>query len=461
MAHPQFRDAQVDRLLVGRRKWITDEGARHCADDPVGAFLARVSIKGTADGGELDATVKAAEGVHAPEEHSSMLLGIYMEALGLITPSVFISLLPVDLPSWDVLYGPHWGTYAVISRLLKANDVSDEDTVQSCITTLLSRRSRAGSWYGDVLLTSAAVLALSRLNRAANVQLAARVWLLDVTKSTPVDSGLPVVRGLDTWDTALVLWALLASDVSAPFVHGGLEWLASKSVSGEAGDIAWSWSEESNVICCDTSSLACAAFARGDVRNVSVEAKRQSCIELLRSVRDENHRWPTFIYGQAGLHHCPVISARCVATLGLSGSSRRLAADRILGDVADSAWTSEWFTEGAITEGLVLFHLASSCVDSSSAGRKVGEHVLALSKHVEESGVEAVSAVILALSEGARYGLIDASSAEAARRRLVGYLLAQEDGGRWGARSIGVFGFGRRYGDSMFATALAFRALCL
>ena len=459
--HPEFRDARVDRLLSGLRKWITAEAILHAADDPVGAFLARVSIACTMEVGELDATLSAAKVVHAPEEHSSMLLGVYAEALGLITPSVFTSLLPIDLASWDLVYGPHWGTYAVIAMLLKANDVNDEERVQSCITSLLSRRSRAGSWYGDVLLTSAAVLALGRVKRAANVRLAARVWLLDVARSAPANSGLPVVRGLDTWDTALVLWALLASDVSAPFVSGGLEWLAKKSVKGEGTDVAWSWSEESDVICCDTSSLACAALARGEVRNVNTEAKRRSCIDLLRSVRDENHRWPTFIYGQARLHNCPVISARCVATLGLSSSFRRDAADRILGDVAHEGWTSEWFTGRAITEGLVLFHLASSCANGSSAGREVAEHVLALSEHVEESGVEAASAVILAVSEGARYGFIDLVTAEAVRRRLVGYLLSQEDGGRWSARSVGIFGFGRRYGDNLFASALAFRALCL
>jgi hypothetical protein len=109
----------------------------------------------------------------------------------------------------------------------------------------------------------------------------------------------------------------------------------------------------------------------------------------------------------------------------------------------------------------VFFHLASSCVHGSSAGRKVAESILALSDHVEERGVEAVSAVILALSEAARYGFIDKAPAETASRRLVGYLLSQEDEGCWSARPIGVFGFGRHYGDSMFATALAFRALCL
>jgi hypothetical protein len=189
-----------------------------------------------------------------------------------------------------------------------------------------------------------------------------------------------------------------------------------------------------------------------------IEATYRSCMKMLSSSHGAQlYKWPTFIDGENKIQDCPIISARCVALLDISGVGRREAANKILYDVAYSGWQSQWFSDQPITEGFVLYYLSALCDEDCAAAFE-------LVKHLREFGqsdrlrVEAAAAALMGLKEAKRCLNLDFAD-DRSIMKLSRFLLDREEDGHWKPSRVGVFGFGRSYGDPVFSTALAFLAL--
>lgn len=422
--------------------------------DPVGYSIARIALTGGFTEEEFNETVILAKEIHQVDENAPMLLGLVAGVMRMFPFEKIQQTFPQDMDGWKNQYGSHWECYAVLARLLKSMSIANQMDIDLFSQALLKARSPGGSWHGDVMLTSLILLCFDNLKIFETKKADGRAWLLDVTREHP--TGLPVIRSLEIWDTGLVLSALASWNSAHSIIEHGVEWLALRSKKTK-GSNAWSWSEEAQIICCDTSSLVCSVLSSMQIENCEIETTIRSCVNLLALHTNQSHQCPTFIDGTRGIDNCPIVSARCMALLSNSGLRRQVAANQIISDVVNQRWFSPWFSDMAITQGLVLYYLAPFCDTDMSEVLQLIESL----SHVHETkdvGSEAVASALLGLSHVSRYTDI-MDNGRSATRQLSKILLAREVLGEWAPSRIGVFGFGRKYADHMFSTTMSFKAL--
>jgi hypothetical protein len=426
--------------------WLATELRKPDLNDPVGQALAQIALSSDVSAINIQSLLADINQVHDEDEHAPMILGLLGYLTQELAPEVAISLLPDDLTLWEARYGAHWATYAHIGDLIKSFEA--KENIDQHARKLIEARNSVGSWYDDVLLTSLAALALKRIDYGRTAYIAAETWIKSLTRKN--FSGLPLISGLEVWDTGWVLNALIQLGGSPDAIEQGTEWLARKSL--RSPNPAWSWSERGRLICCDTSSLVCYVLQRVRVEDVRVERTLRGCLNILSNVRNQ-HRWPTFVTQQF-IHYCPIVSSRCIAVLNLSGLNKQEASNAVLEDVANAQITSEWFTDPAITEGLVLAFLSPFCDRDSQAAITIMRRIIERVSQINTLTIEGSASALLGLKE-AKYYLSSSLDVGDSIKALSTHLIHRHQLGYWEPSKVGVFGFGRRYKDKLFATSLA------
>lgn len=429
--------------------WMTRAVAEHPNTDFIGQALFRIAIEDQIEECEI---VKW-HGDADAQGNAGLLITILGCLSRKIRKEVALQMLPRNTHDWDLRYGPHWGTYAIVTELIRAW-LNDQDT-ETLARQLSDRRSiTMGSWYGDVLLTSAAALTLNRLDRYWTTQFASVTWMLNLMAG--YSDGVPVVSGLEVWDTSWALAAILPLDVSPIAKNRAIDWLQKMFIKSVGG---WSWSEESNVVCCDSSSVACCTLQQARKRNVFVEATICRCKDMLHEAMLPDHFWPTFhVSSESKIHPCPIISARCNTLMDNSSINHSDAANAVLNAVATRGQSSEWFCDPIVTQGLTLWYLARFSGSNSLSGLCIATR---LTTRVLDGSMPIESAACAALGlEAATTYLEPDEYTQKAILKLYELLLgSQHYDGSWQPSKIGVFGFGRSYSDDIFTTALVTIAL--
>lgn len=439
-----------DESTIDLRNWLTAELTKPGLNDPVGRSLAEMSLGSSAPTTNMQSLLANIDQLYSREEHTPMLLGLLGYLTGRVPTDTALGLLPDDLNQWEEKYGTHWATYALIGNIIKRSEVGEN--VDQYARELVRARNSVGSWYDDVLLTSLAALVLKRIDYGRTAYIAAKTWIRSLIRKRR--SGIPLISGLEVWDTGWVLNALIQLGGSPNVIEQGTEWLARRSLRPPI--TAWSWSERGKLICCDTSSLVCYVLQRVRVEDVRVESTLRSCLNILSSVQDQ-HRWPTFVTREF-IHYCPIVSSRCISVLNLSGVNKQEASNAVLEDVANAEITSEWFTDPAITEGLVLAFLAPYCDRDSPAAITIMKRIIESASTADALSTEGVASALLGLKE-AKYYLSHDLEIEKSIKELSAQLVHRHQLGYWEPSDVGVFGFGRRYKDIFFVTSLAAIAL--
>lgn len=397
-----------------------------------------------------------------PGEHQSMLAALFALCLGRLPLHAVRRYLPDDPVAWGQAYGPHWDCYALLGRLLVAQlphgEALDrgelkEDAGEHYLE-LIRRRADNGSWYEDVSLTALIGLAFTRLGLFQVRVHDAAIWMM--READRHGAGLPLFGGLTVWDTAWATRALQDEMEDSETVRAAIDWLVSVGVRrGFEGE--WSWSTGIALTCFDSSSLACEVLLRTPLKDVRPVSAMEAGLERLEAVRD-GFRYPTFAPEGRGIQYCPIISARVVRLLQEREGHARPEVEAILDRVVNDGWISEWFADPAVSRGLVLAYLAAFCPPRLRSARLLTERIAAQAPH----SAEGAAAMLLGLAAAERNLQLSQANREACARqvrRLIDDLIARRSNHHWKGERIGTFGFGRRYADPVFATALAVRAL--
>lgn len=444
-------DRSVAKVTSHLHEWLENNSSEH---DLMGHTLTTIALDGYMDDHIFCQLADSVTAAYAIEDHPTLPIAITALLANKISPSTAIDYFPDNIDLWDEKYGPHWGTYSLVAKILRAKYIGSEQELMGYVHDLCSRKSDTGSWFGDVILTSVSALTLKSVNLNWSHWKDAVAWI----NSLAMDGGrgLPLIKGLDVWDTGWVTLTLLRLGGPLYTLKHSIEWLL-KCQQEETG--AWSWSEEGKLICCDSSSLICSVLKAAQIKDVRVESALQRCLSLLHAAHNNTYNWPTFIAGNSRFHPCPIISSRCIGLLDLSGVNRQSAANFLLAEISSNTTTSMWFSDQLITKGLVLAYIASLCTPNSTDAQKL---VNELSEHsIDDCGlsVEAASSILLGLLEAQRYLQLD-HRFDNKIKILVNFIIStQEEAGYWKGSSIGVFGFGRFYSNDLFATSLATNAL--
>jgi hypothetical protein len=429
-------------------KWIRINGDQLVKGDSLDQLLITSLLEPHCEHGKRMIQTAVENATH-PSAPLAALFGCLVE---MTLPSSVDAILPKGYKEWRDLYGPHWAIYALLGDILRA-DESGCTEVELLLRQLVLQRSSTGCWHGDVILTSAAVLVLRHLNRDWSTQMDATTWLSNLAGKRT--DGMPLVSGLEIWDTAWALDAIMQEDIPVVMVEQGAEWLARchRTLDTLHG---WSWSEEGTMICCDSTSLVCNTLRQARVKDVYVEAILMCSIKSLESLCIDGYRWPTFVDRDKGLHPCPIISSRCLSLSTQKHINLRSSSERILSDVFTNAWISEWFSERTITQGLVLSNLAGlGGFDQAAMAHSISE----VSDDVLQGRitVEGAAAMLLGLTS---LRSDTPSVYDQQIKTLKDFLiLSRSSCDMWKAAPIGYFGFGRCYSDDIFTTSLATIAL--
>ena len=429
--------------------------------DPVGYALCQIALTEKITEVEFAEAVLQAEKVHPSTENANMLLAIVVAVTKSLPYEKICASIPRDLENWCERHGSHWGCYGHLALLLELGSNTEQNGKPRQVANKLLESQSSGNWHGDVILTCLVLLSFNNAALFETKVAEGQVWLVDLAREYLASDGpvgLPVVRGLELWDTGLVLSALTPWDPARSLVRRGGDWLARHCLVKFENNQAWSWSEESRMVCCDTSSLACSVLAKIRFENCEVESSIRSCTHFLEKCASSTYRFPTFVDGNQVIEECPIISGRCVALLNLPSTNRKAAANLIVTDVFSGGWRSPWFSDEAITYGLVLYYLSPFCDNFAGTAVECLVGKLANVSTNSEASTEALSAALMGLTQARRYFPLSDESNKAISN-LSRILLSRETSGKWEPSSIGIFGFGRRYGDPLFAASLAFTAL--
>ncbi len=447
--------------MAGNLRAAAAEMNTRPARDPAGHAALLISNDAFNEA-ELALTLKRMRRVRQTDENQPMLVALMALACGRVNLDCAAASIPEDLEVWDQVYGSHWGCYALLTRLIVAQLESDgtlsagaltDETSAHC-NELLRRRSDNGSWFEDVLLTSLVGVVFNRLGLFSVPMAETANWTIAEARRRV--GGLAIIFGLPVWDTAWSVRALQSLIPDDEIPRRGLNWLVRHAnVSGIEGE--WSWSTGLAMGCFDTTSLVCEALHSAQLKDVRIASSLDAGLARLRSV-GVGHQYPTFL-GCDGepIHFCPIISARVVSLLQRHEGQTRPEAETILDDVANG-WISEWFSDPAITQGLVLSYLGPFCIPSLRSAKALARSLAAN----PPASIEGAGASLLGLVSALRnlHLAIDVRKrCESRIRDLVDYLVARRSDHHWSGDLTGMFGFGRRYGDPIFATALALQAL--
>ena len=393
--------------------------------------------------------------VHASSEEFLLWLA-YLVQQGL-TDETQNQLTSIGLPSveeWRELYGAHWSVYALAARLLVAHKTGNQGEVDLCAQELVDVYSDTGSWFGDSLLTSVCVLALAQADRQRTFWHGAVLWLIETASEC---EGMPVVRSLDVWHTALAIEILHYSGTDTA---ASVLWLQRRCID-DGVRTGWSWSSESKCLCLDSTStilhairaleikerrVALCAHAAGDTLSASVYTDAAGVRTM-----------PTFLGQDTGIDPCPIVLSRSLTLLPLDPADRRAWALQIVQRVADGE-VSPWFSAPCITKGLVLWHIGSYLPTDVVPTQKLVAELVAEAGHLQDGDNVMGGSILLGLL-GSKHCVSAAAGRNETMERLVDRILASAGDGEWTGEAVGVFGFGRTYRDNHLATVLSLRSL--
>jgi len=359
-----------------------------------------------------------------------------------------------SVDKWQCDYGEHWATYASSAELLVAHLEGHRDIVDRQAHRLKAVRAKTGSWFGDCLLTSACALALARANRQRMYWHGAALWLVEAATEL---NGLPLVRSLDVWHTALTMEMLHYAGIDCT---SSALWLQAQCVA--AGDqVGWSWSSESSCICLDSTSTAVHALRALEMRDLPVERCLRQGMRSLAQALCVDHNgmpsMPTFLGGDTAIDPCPIVLSRAITLIPLEPKVRRRFAEHIA-DLVASGEVSPWFSCSSITKGLVLWHIGPYLPMDTAAAKQLVEELIEKTQQIVDGQNVSAGSVLLGLM-GSRHCTSHTTAREAAIERLVNVILANAIDGEWAGERVSVYGFGRQYCDDHLATVLALRSL--
>jgi hypothetical protein len=429
--------------------------------DPLGKLVFRIVQNGISEP-QILRQLENLRSKSEAHEHQPMLAALLIIALGTLPLMQVRRYLASNLDRWAGDYGPHWECYALLAQLFVAQLPTggtlqpSELTVDAKVLAnrLLGRRANNGSWYEDVILTSLVGIAFARLGLLSVPLDDAAIWLAREIRKRP--AGLSLVSGLPVWGTAWATQALQDYLPDSKVVRRSLTWLVGRAtVSGVEGE--WSWSTGLSLTCYDTSSTVCEVLHAAEIKDVRLASAMEAGLRTLGLVRNQ-YRYPTFAPAGVAIHYCPIISARVTSLLQERAGHVLAEGEAILANVVNHNWISEWFSDPAISRGLVLSYLGSFCKPSLRTAKLLTESV---AKEAPTS-MEGAAAMILGLHAAQRnlhLSVRTRARCERQNRFLVDYLIGRRSEHHWVGDKVGVFGFGRLYADPVFATAIALRAL--
>ncbi|MGA7675295.1 MAG: potassium channel family protein [Rhizomicrobium sp.] len=418
---------------------------------------------------DLEAALSRIAATTDPEHHCTMIVSILGLLAGVTSVGPVRQHFPSDPEQWREAYGPHWNCYALVARIaLGQSDLAtrskrwaSSSTSRRCIDELHNLRGHDGSWYNDTLLTSLIGMLFCRLGIHRKDRSRAARWIR--LKARSAQGGLPIFDTPRVWDTAWIIAALLTLIGESKITRDGIQWIINarcehKKCPDKIGETRlWSWSDTSELACHDTTSLVCDVLRQAVIRDVAVDSVAKA-VELELDRASHGHRWSTFDKGPRQIHQCPVISARCTRINHARHGNFQDTAESILTDVLTKNWTSCWHTDPAISDGLTLYYLAQVVWPTS-------QNMAAMVRRLCDNpitSVEGASAMVLGLLESTNSMATQSDltdTALAKTRELTDYIVSRTQNHFWSGDQVGVFGFGRRYADSAFATSLALLAL--
>ncbi len=436
--------------------WIDQQCALKSLDSVGREIAAICALDRLYSEDEAVALIARARQYHGDEDHAAFFATLCAAAVGALSPLQID--VPADSEEWQSKYGEHWHSYVLLARILIASARHDEQAVNHDCALLLKRRTRDGGWYGDVLLTSLACLSLLLVGLYRRMVIDAAVFLLGAVRVE--GCGASVVSGLEMWDSGWAIIALLHTGYRGENLHHAARWLVANRVSiGQHR--AWSWSKSGGMFCGDTTSLAVEALRAARLHDVRLEAALIQGSALLEVTRQGGSKFFTFYEAGSSMHACPIISARSIASLDIESLDQATAARQVLEEVAQNQWLSEWFSDAAITEGLVLHYLAEFCDPANPDAIGIAQKLAAATAAKNIASIEGGAAALLGLLAARRHLGVSEDLQSPIRELSNRLLAAQLRDGSWEPSGVGVFGFGRHYGDRVFTTSICTIALAI
>lgn len=290
------------------------------------------------------------------------------------------------------------------------------------------------------------------------------------------DGSWPIDRDLETFDTAMTVFAFTEAGLPVPGGPSVRGWLKGRQftescfpTSAPPGGWAWAmpagWPE-----CDDTSYVLLALLALGVP--ASDPAIRRG-VRWLEGMQNSDGSWSTFVRNSRMPfdHQCPYITGHVLCALQAAGRLREkphllARALRYLRRVQryDGSFASVWFRETVAGTASVLEALADCRLLETDPALRARQALLRLQnddggwggQRLEASTAEETSWAVLALL---RYGTDDRQVAGAAQRGVDWLCAQQREDGTWAQAPIGLYFSAMWYSDSYFAVTLPMRAL--
>jgi hypothetical protein len=379
---------------------------------------------------------------------------------GVATKKIPVSLLNDLAPdltaeNWEKLYGEHWGTYGLVADFVKSSG-AEPAVVRSKI---LMRKNEFGSFYGDIILTSLISCALLRgLDHPTAWGDAedALCWLANKEqklRTPPFDS-------LTIWDTAWAISTLKQLGLAYEHLAESISWLQRLVIKRSYG-AGWSWSTESNLLCIDSTSLICECFINEDFSDSTLKKSISSAFASLTQLHLIDGMWPTFVSEHSKTEPCPIITARMLSLRMGKGQASQNDWAVLLRKVITGT-RSPWFTDGAITEGIVLYYAAGAVGPALPECRQLFKDLLKRTreKSITLEGRLSTLMGCTAFARKATFSLQRTRSFVNVIREVIDACTSEQaQDGSWSPYQVGRFGFEMNYGDRVFTTCLGITAL--
>jgi squalene-hopene/tetraprenyl-beta-curcumene cyclase len=345
--------------------------------------------------------------------------------------------------------------------------------VEASISWLARAQGPNGSFEESAFLSSVIIMGMVASRHGDLPWLPAAIDF--VARSQREDGGWPIDRDLETFDTALSIFAFRELDGQVPRAEVLREWLLGRQfqdvcfpTGAQPGGWAWAmpagWPETDDTSYTLLALLSLEAPAHG--------AQLRRGVRWLERMQNHDGSWSTFVRNSSMPfdHACPYIVGHVLCALQACG--RLIQQPRILERALayltraqryDGSFGSVWFREATAGTASVLEALADCGLAHAPMAQRARGHLLRSQNddggwaglRGQPSTAEETAWALLALL---RFPLDD--TARAAVRRGVAWLAVhQRADGTWEDAPIGLYYSAMWYSDSTYAVALPMRAL--
>lgn len=343
----------------------------------------------------------------------------------------------------------------------------------AAIAWLARAQGPNGSFEESAFLTSVIITGMVGSGRAS------LPWLPDaihfVVESQRDDGGWPIDRDLETFDTALTIFAFHEAGQAPPRAERVREWLLARQfdapcfpTGAEPGGWAWAmpagWPESD-----DTSYTLLALLALG-VPADSPALQRGA--RWLERMQNRDGSWSTFVRDSSMPfdHACPYIVGHVLCALQACGrlQQRPAVLRRALAYLArvqryDGSFGSVWFREATAGTASVLEALADCGLMHTEMAARARDHLVRSQNddgswaglRGQPGTAEETAWAVMALLRCPA----DDATRQAARRGARWLVARQRPDGTWAEAPIGLYYSAMWYSDSFYALALPMRAL--